>query len=97
MHQTIALVCAALMFLALARMPIGYYNLLRLVATAGAVLLILHRKEAGLDIWNVLLGATALVFNPLIPVYLGDRALWVPLNVGAGILFLVTAFRTGKD
>lgn len=97
MLRTIALISAGLLFLALVRLPIGYYMFLRLAITTGSVVIIYHRsKEAGLDVWVVLFGLLAIVFNPIWPVYLNDRQLWVPINVVGGVLFIAAAIRLYK-
>ena len=92
MLSTIALICAALMFLALLPFPIGYYTFLRIAVTVGALLVMHHYwKVCGINIWMVLFGMLAILFNPLAPVYLGDRSLWVPFNMAGGVLFIVAA------
>lgn len=92
MLRTIAFICAALLFLALVRLPIGYYTFLRIAVTIGALLLLHHHwKRGGINAWVVLFGAVAILFNPIAPIYLGDRALWLPFNLAGGVLFAVAA------
>ncbi len=66
-------------------LPYGYYTLLRWVCCAVFVLLAYLawslKKPAG--IW--VLGFFALLFNPLVPVYLG-REVWVVLDVIAAVV-----------
>jgi hypothetical protein len=91
-RRLLALLCAIAMLVALLRMPIGYYTFLRLLATAGAVVDVLHHyRRAGLSIRVVLFGVVALVFNPIWRVHLGDRELWEPINAAAAVLFLYAA------
>ncbi|MBK6774557.1 MAG: hypothetical protein IPG74_01475 [Flavobacteriales bacterium] len=92
--RAVALLCAALLFLALVRLPIGYYTFLRIAVTIGALLLLYHHwTRSGINAWVVLFGAVAILFNPLLPIYLGDRSLWLPFNLTGGVLFMVAAFR----
>ncbi len=99
MLRTISFVCAALLFLALAQLPIGYYTFLRISVTIGALLLLHHHwTRSGINVWVILFGATAILFNPIAPIYLGDRSLWVPFNVASGVLFILDALRVhGKE
>jgi hypothetical protein len=98
MLRTIAIICAALLFLALIRLPIGYYTFLRIAVTIGALLLLHHHwKGRGINLWVVLFGAVAILFNPIAPIYLGDRSLWLPFNIAGGALFAVAAFRMPSD
>lgn len=98
MIRAIALTCAALLFLALVRLPIGYYTFLRISVTIGALLLLYQNWQgSGMNVWVILFGAVAILFNPIFPIYLGDRTLWVPLNIAGGALFAVAALLMPRD
>lgn len=87
--RTLAIVCAVLLFLALAKLPIGYYTFLRISVTIGSVLIIVEQyKKEIVNFWVVAFGIIAIVFNPIIPVYLYKKALWMPIDVIAGLVFL---------
>jgi hypothetical protein len=93
MLRSISFICAALLFLALVRLPIGYYTFLRIAVTIGALLLLHHHwTRNGINVWVVLFGAVAILFNPVLPIYLGDRSLWLPFNIAGGVLFVVAGF-----
>jgi hypothetical protein len=83
------LICTILLFLALVELPIGYYTLLRIIVTIGAVAVVFSEIEKGLNFWVVTFGIIAIIFNPLIPIYLGEKDAWKPIDVLAGILFLI--------
>jgi hypothetical protein len=78
--------------LALANLPIGYYTFLRIVITIGAVAVVITELKTGINFWVIAFGLIAVVFNPIIPVYLYDKALWAPIDIVAAILFGVKAF-----
>ena len=46
-------ICAVLLFLALANLPIGYYSLLRFVVTIGAVAVVITELEKGIGFWVI--------------------------------------------
>lgn len=98
MLRAIALICTALLFLALLRLPIGYYTFLRITVTIGALLLLhQHWLRSGINVWVILFGAVAILFNPILPIYLGDRSLWVPFNIAGGALFALAALLLPRD
>ena len=86
------LLCAGFLFLGLADLPIGYYTLLRIVVTIGAIAVVLTEFENGLNFWIITFGLIAILFNPLIPVYLNDKSVWMPIDIIGGITFIVKSF-----
>ena len=80
-------VTAGALLIALGRLPYAYYTLTRflccLVAGYGAYLASERRQQP----WMWAFGATALLFNPFVPVHL-DRATWAVLDVAAAVLML---------
>lgn len=89
--KLVLFICASLLFLALARLPIGYYTFLRVVVTTGAVLAIIADRNLGLHPWTIGFAVIALLFNPVVPVYLYIKSAWMPLDLGCGVMFLVKA------
>lgn len=85
------LVCAGLLFLALADLPIGYYTLLRIIVTIGAIAVVVKEIENGFNFWVVTFGIIAIIFNPLIQIHLNKEA-WIPLDIITSILFTIKAF-----
>lgn len=76
---------------ALDKHPIGYYTILRFIVcgvSAYGVYLALELERRG---WAWILGAIAVLFNPLIKVYL-DKSTWAGIDLCVGILFLISIF-----
>lgn len=86
------LISAGLLFLALADLPIGYYTFLRIVVTIGAVAAVVSEMENGINFWVVVFGIITILFNPLIPIYLGGKSTWMPIDIIAAIIFLSKSF-----
>ena len=57
--------------------------------TIGAVCIIVNEPVKDLNFWRVAFGLIAIVFNPIIPVYLHDKAIWMPIDIIAAILFTI--------
>jgi hypothetical protein len=90
--KTLLLICAGLLFVGLIDLPIGYYTLLRIVVTIGSVAVVITEFENRLNIWVITFGLIAILFNPLIPIYLNDKSIWMPIDIIGGILFIIKSF-----
>lgn len=71
--------------------PYGYYVLLRIVVCGTAAYVIYVGYNVGLRTLPVILGIIALLFNPLIPIYL-KKEIWVVIDIIVAIVFLITVF-----
>ena len=71
--------------------PYGYYILLRIVVCGVAVYAIYVGYNVGLRTLLVILGFIALLFNPIIPIYL-TKEIWVLIDIIVAIIFLVSIF-----
>jgi hypothetical protein len=73
--------------------PYGYYMLLRLLL-CGVSLFLLTGEKSRLQEWHRwLLAGLAVLYNPLIPIELGDKSLWVAANVATIGVFWVVSLR----
>ena len=73
------LVAAAMLLVALGDLPYGYYTLLRFVVCCVATYGAFRAYEAGAEAWVGMLGGTALLFNPVLSVYLA-RETWAVVD-----------------
>jgi hypothetical protein len=72
---------------ALGAMPYSYYMLLRFVLCGVSVFLVFGAGLALVDWQRWLLGASAVLYNPLLPIRLGDKGVWTFLNILTVVLF----------
>lgn len=89
MPITVIYIASAMLFIAAAPLPYGYYTLLRLAATGvfiWAAIIAYDRSHKSLP-W--VYGVLAVLFNPLIKIHL-PKELWAVVDVGSGILLLST-------
>ena len=66
---------------------------MRIIVTIGAVAATIQNSSNGINIWSVIYGSMAILFNPLIPVYLHDKGAWVMIDIIAIILFIIQITR----
>lgn len=86
---------AVLLFLGIADLPIGYYTLLRIVVCLIGVVFVIYEygREDKKSFLCILFGIIALLFNPIIPIYLLNKAIWSVLDFLAGCVFVFEGFR----
>jgi len=95
--RTLLLICAGLLFIGLIDLPTGYYTLLRIAVTIGSVAIVVTEFENGLNFWVITFGLIAIIFNPLIPIYLNDKSAWIPIDIIGGIIFAIKSFYNGPE
>ena len=81
------LVPIALLFVATERMPYGYYTFTRATVCGFASFLAFVGWKDSVEsrIWSVIFGCIAILFNPIIPIYL-SRGTWRGFDVGVAII-----------
>ncbi len=94
--KTLLLICAGLLFLGLADLPIGYYTILRIIVTIGSVAVVITEFKKGFNLWVIIFGFIAVIFNPLFPVYLNGKSAWIPIDIIGGIIFIIKSFTIKK-
>ena len=74
-------------------MPFGYYTLLRAVfCLTGAVGLAASRRTQG-RAWPWVYAILAILYNPILPVRLGARMIWIMLNLASLVFVWIGAVR----
>ena len=87
------LIPIAVLIIATARLPYGYYTFTRIVVFSAAGLITLASWDDGkiARLFAVPLILLAILFNPLVPIYL-KRSTWFYLDIGAAIIFALHLF-----
>jgi len=96
--RTFVIVATVALFLAVIPVwPYGFYTLLRLLVCGVSAYFAYKIKDLeGLKTHKVPLIVIAILFNPLIPVHL-VRTIWLPIDVGVGIYFIVLIGQLNKE
>lgn len=86
-YIAVSILCISMLLLAILPFPISYYYLLRAGVCIGAIIILL--KNIKQTHWIILFGIVALLFNPIFPIYLYKKSIWIPLDIIIAILFLI--------
>lgn len=91
------MLCTILLLLACAKMPIGYYTLLRITITIGAISVLFYEIKKDVSLFGIVFIMIAILFNPIVPIYLYKRAIWMPIDIGVAGLFLIYGFKKNNN
>ena len=88
MNKYCTIILAALLLLCLAPMPYGYYQLVRFVSMVAFAVMAWNYYEKKQEVWAIVFGALALLFQPLVKIALG-RLVWNVVDVIVSILLII--------
>jgi len=89
--------CSICCFVAILTLPIIYYTFLRAIVSLGAIVLIYNFfKQKNYPLIAVFI-VVLLLFNPIFPIYLHRKSIWIPLDVITGLLFLIIGYYEKKE
>ena len=87
------IITSVLLIIALSNQQIGYYKFLRwivcITAVYAAFISYIKKEKLNFGIW--LFGLIALLFNPIVPFYLGKSS-WQVVDIIVGIIFIGSTF-----
>jgi len=74
-------------------LPYSFFMLLRIVLCIAAVIGVKRASEARQNNWVWVYAILAVLYNPVLPVHLGDKDVWVGVNVVTVVIFWVGLFK----
>jgi hypothetical protein len=89
----------ALLLIGLADLPTGYYTLVRIVVCLVSALSCYwsYKSDDRVGVAAVTFGLLALLFNPIIPIYLHDKEVWTVIDIAAALLLGARYFTLRKQ
>ena len=75
------------MLIGLAPMPYGYYTILKIVVCGCSIFYAYHLSEKEDKTFAWVFGFFAVLYNPIIPIYLYDKQIWIVVNIITGLVF----------
>ena len=82
-------ITAAMLFFGAAPLPYGYYMLLRIIVTGVLIWASIIAHERKREVLPWIYGLGAILFNPIIKIYL-PKEFWAVIDIGFAILLLST-------
>ena len=69
-------------------MPYGYYNLSRIVVCACSIYFAynLYKDDDMTFVW--IFGFLSVLYNPIIPIHLYEKQIWIVVNILTALLFI---------
>jgi hypothetical protein len=95
--KLISIICAALLVIACFQLPIQYYTFLRIVVTTGAILVLLSQMKKDVNFLGITFIMIILLFNPILPIYLYSKNIWMPIDITTAGLFLISGFKNKEN
>jgi len=96
MEKIIKVVLAVLLFLCLADMPYGYYQIIRFIGLVGFGILAYGAYEKDRLVEGIIYAGLALLFQPVFKISLG-RELWNIVDAIVGVALIISAFRKPQE
>lgn len=96
MVKAIKIILAVLLFLCLADMPYGYYQLVRFIGMVGFVILANEARQKNNQAEIIIFLGLTLLFQPFFKIALG-RTIWNIVDVVIGVWLLLSISRETKD
>ncbi|GAA4163947.1 hypothetical protein GCM10022217_33730 [Chryseobacterium ginsenosidimutans] len=84
--------CALCCFIGIFRLPIEYYTFLRILVSIGALLVLYNTLSFKQHYFSIIFLVILILFNPVFPIYLYRKSVWIPIDTITGILFLLINF-----
>lgn len=84
--------CAICCFVGIFRLPIEYYTFLRILISIGALTVLYNVLISKQYYFSLIFLMILIIFNPVFPIYLYRKSLWIPIDMITGILFLLIIF-----
>jgi hypothetical protein len=91
--RTICIICAAIALIACFDLPIEYYTFLRIAITIGTIAIIIKEVQKDVNLLGIAFIGIAILFNPIIPIYLYKKSIWMPIDIFTGFMFLIYGFK----
>ncbi|GGG52320.1 DUF6804 family protein [Epilithonimonas arachidiradicis] len=76
-------------FFAILPLPLSYYTFLRIIVFIASGIVVYYFGRQKEYHWVIVFGIILILFNPIFPIHLYLKSLWIPIDIVTGILFLL--------
>ncbi|WP_371743297.1 DUF6804 family protein [Pseudozobellia sp. WGM2] len=89
-NSYISILCAIVLLIATFSIGSSYYRFLRILVFLGAIVI---GSQLYKDPFKILCFALiGYLFNPIFPVYLYQKVIWIPIDILTALLFIIQSF-----
>ena len=94
----IFLIPAALLLIGIADLDIGYYTFMRIVVFLASCFtaFVSYKENEKVNFWVAIFALIAILFNPIIPIYLHDKDTWAVLDFICAVIFIIKGIMVPK-
>ncbi|WP_074673617.1 DUF6804 family protein [Maribacter dokdonensis] len=93
-YSYLSITCAIVLLIAIFPFDSFYYKFLRVFVFLGALVMAYHSYKTPFRLLTFVL--IAYLFNPIFPIYLFQKLIWVPVDIISGLLFLMATVQIKK-
>lgn len=95
-NQKIYFVGALISLIAILPFPTGFYFFTRIALCLILLLITYELYQSNIKFW-IFTAPLALLYNPIIPIYLYSKSLWIFINIGTAIIIMISLFLKKDD
>lgn len=96
-YKTFFTFCALCCFVAILPLPLFCYTFLRVIVFIASGIVVYHFGRQKEFHWVIVFGIILILFNPILPIHLYFKSIWIPIDIVTGILFLLLVFIKKKQ
>ena len=78
-----------LLIISILDLPYGYYTFIRIFTTIVSLILVYKARELNKNFWMTVFIITAILFNPVFPIYF-NKETWIAIDIISAILLMVS-------
>lgn len=93
-YSFIAITCSLLLLVGIFVLPVGFYKFLRIFIFLGAIIIGSKAHKTPFILFSFAL--IAYLFNPIVPIYLFQKSIWIPVDIICALLFAMSAVNIKK-
>lgn len=93
-YSYVAVVCSFFLLAAIFVLPGVFYKFLRIFIFLGAIIIGLKEHKSLFVLFSFAL--IAYLFNPIVPIYLFQKSIWMSVDIICAVLFALNAFNIKK-
>lgn len=88
--KVLCIICVAMLLLGCIELPTLYYTFLRIIVSLGALGILAREVQKDVNLFGITFIIILILFNPIVPIYLYKKSIWIPIDLSTALLFLAS-------